>query len=268
MPRVALLLLLFYPLAARAQPSGDLDATYAVYAAGLNTANAQAHLALSSTGYRVQFTFRIVGLFSAFITGDMTTAVDGTWSGNTAVPRHLESAGIWRGDQRHTVIDYKDGQPLIRTLVPPAERERDPVPAALQRDTIDTLSALASMIRQVATTARCDTEGRLFDGRRLMEVSVTTGPREEVPRSGRSPYYGSTLRCDFSGRLIAGFMHDEGIAQQQRVRHGSAWFAQVTPGGVPIPIRLSFDTNWFGTSTAYLTSLGQVAAAPAAAAAR
>ncbi|MBV9735045.1 MAG: DUF3108 domain-containing protein [Acidisphaera sp.] len=271
MPRTVLVLLLLWPLwpgPARAQPASDLDATYAVYAAGFDTASAQARLALSPAGYRVQFDFRIIGFFSAFISGDMNTAVVGTWAGVTAVPRHLEAAGVWRGDQRHTIIDYQEGQPLIRTLLPPPERERDLVPAALQRNTIDTLSALAAMVRQVAATDRCDAQGRLFDGRRLMEITVSTGGREDLPRSDRSPYYGPTLRCDFSGKLLAGFMHDESIAQQARVRHGSAWFAQVAPNVVPIPIRLTFETRWFSPATAYLAGFGQVAPAASSDAAR
>ena len=151
-------------------------------------------------------------------------------------------------------MDYQDGQPLIRTLVPPNEGEREPVPPAMERNTIDTLSAIALMIRHVQDSGRCEAHAVTFDGRRLIDVTAHTAGLQTLPRSDRSPFFGPTLRCDFEGRQLAGFRRGEDPAELGRPKHGSAWLAQVVPGAPPIPIRMNFETRWFGVATLYLTT--------------
>jgi len=36
--------------------------------------------------------------------------------------------------------------------------------------------------------------------------------------------------------------------------HGSAWLAPFLPGTPALPVRISFQTRWFGVATMYLTS--------------
>jgi hypothetical protein len=61
------------------------------------------------------------------------------------------------------------------------------------------------------------------------------------------------LRCDFEGKQLAGFRRDADQNELGKPNDGSAWFATVTPGGPPIPVRVSFTTPQFGDTTMYLT---------------
>jgi hypothetical protein len=38
--------------------------------------------------------------------------------------------------------------------------------------------------------------------------------------------------------------------------HGSAWLAPVVAGGPSLPVRMAFETRWFGDAIMYLTSIG------------
>jgi hypothetical protein len=38
--------------------------------------------------------------------------------------------------------------------------------------------------------------------------------------------------------------------------HGSAWLAPVVAGGLRLPVRMAFETRWFGEATMYLTDIG------------
>lgn len=247
--------LLLWPLGAWAEPpAASVAASYGVYAAGLNTAQLQAELTFSPSGYQIRLGFHTAGLFGAFVHSESNTLAEGVWRGEDVAPFHFAGSGRVQGELRQTVIDYDAGDPQIRVLVPPNETERDPVPSAMERNTVDTLSAMALLIKRVRDTGRCEAHAVTFDGRRLIDVSAHTVGVERVARSGRSPFAGPALRCDFEGRQLAGFRRGEDVAELSRPKRGSAWFAPVAPGGPPIPIRLEFPTRWFGVATLYLTA--------------
>jgi hypothetical protein len=54
--------------------------------------------------------------------------------------------------------------------------------------------------------------------------------------------------------MLAGFVLDRPHATPGRPRHGSAWFARVQPDGPVLPVRISFETDWFGDVTMVLTA--------------
>jgi hypothetical protein len=121
---------------------------------------------------------------------------------------------------------------------------------------VDALSAIAMLIRRVARTGRCEAEATTFDGRRAVDVAARTVGMEVLQPDGRSIFTGRALRCDFEGRLLAGFPRDGDQEELRRSRHGSAWLAQIAPGAPPIPVRIDFETRWFGPATMYLTEAG------------
>lgn len=237
------------PLPALAQGT---TAHYAAYAAGLNVINLDARFELSPDLYRLQIEYQTAGTFGFFVRSQQTTTVTGGLSGGRAVPRRFVSSGVLRGEQRVTEIDYQNGQPLIRQLVPPNDSERETVPAAEQRGTIDTLSAMAQLIDQVTRTGRCDGTVRTFDGRRLASLRAWTVGTATIPPSTVSSFSGPALHCEFEGTQLGGFMLNQDRQQLQKPQRGSAWFAATVPGGPVLPVRISFRTRWFGDATMYL----------------
>jgi hypothetical protein len=254
MLRHALLALALLPFAARAEP---IQVSYGAYAAGLNVVNMDAAFDVTPTRYRVHLVYNTVGTFGFVIRGHQDTTVEGQFVAGRAAPERFYSTGVMRGAPRLTAMDYVGGNPVLRQLAPPTEHEREPVPPELQRGTIDTLSAMAQLVRQVNETGRCDGRALMFDGRRLAELSARTVGQEFLPPTSLSNYSGNALHCDFDGRQLAGFMLDEDRERLQRPQHGSAWFAAITPGGKLIPVRISFRTRWFGDATMYLKARDQ-----------
>ncbi len=225
---------------------------YSAYAAGFNVLNIQAALDINPQTYRIEFTSRTAGAFSLLVSGEIKTTVAGWRTPEGVAPTRSYSYGTFRGNPRRVQIDYVGGQPDVRILEPASEADRDPVPAPLWRDTIDPESAMASLIYRVNSTGRCETAARTFDGRRLSEVHAVTAGMETLSAERDSAFAGAALRCDFEGRQIAGFLHDADDKELKRVQHGSAWFAQVTPGGLSLPVRIRFSTRFFGAATMYL----------------
>ena len=238
--------------AAAAEPT---RAHYEAYAGGLNVLRMDADFTITAQDYRVHTVLRTAGTLSAVMRAEQDTTVQGRFVGNRPQPARFYSYGHSRGRQRVTQVDYPAGQPDIRQLIPPAEGdEREPVPPEQQRNTVDTLSAMAQLIRQVGSTGRCEGKVMTFDGRRLAELSARTAGQEVLEPTSRSSFSGPALRCDFVGRQIAGFKKDEDRQALARPRTGSAWFAPLVPGGQPVPVRVSFRTGLFGDAVMYIAN--------------
>ncbi len=258
---IAAALLAAPSLAPKAQapgmPAQDavVHATYEAYAHGLHVMDLNTVMHMGPSTYRMEVAFRLTGLVGFLVHGDSRTVVDGRFDGNQAEPRQLFSAGHLRGEPRVTQIDWRNGMPVMTQLVPPIEQERDPVPTAEQANTIDTLSAMASLLREVNASGRCDGARETFDGRRLSQISASTAGEENLPPTNRSSFRGEALRCNFQGRQLAGFLRDADPAQLRKPQYGSAWFARVLPGAPPIPVRIVFNTRQFGMTTMYLTGV-------------
>jgi len=113
-----------------------------------------------SRNYQMTVGYRTTGPMGFFFRGHQLDHVNGSWHGRQAVPSAFVEQGEWHGVRRLAQIDYQQGKPVIRQLLPPNAAEREAVPESLQDHTIDTLSALAEMIAVVAETGRCETTVR------------------------------------------------------------------------------------------------------------
>jgi hypothetical protein len=234
--------------------SAQVQLDYATYAAGLEVMQMRAFFGLGPWNYRINLDYHTTGLVGLFYRGRQVNTVRGTWQDDAAAPLEFFGEGTWRGQSRRTLIAYDHGLPQVRELQPPQESEREPVPEDLQRHTMDTLSALAQLMRRVGHDHSCDTEVRTYDGRRVLDVVARTGGPDSLAPTGRSIFSGATLRCDFEGRELAGFLIGEDDREHRSPLHGSAWLAPLLPGAPPLPVRIAFQTRWFGMATMYLTA--------------
>jgi hypothetical protein len=240
-----------------AAEDGAVHASYGTYAVGLHVADVDAAFGLGPWSYQMQLAYHTTGLAGLFYQGHQVNTVHGSWQDDEPEPREFFGDGFWRGMRRVTVIDYDRGQPEIREMVPPNETERQPVPGDLRANSIDTLSALAELIRRVAASGRCETTVRTYDGRRVTEVTAHTAGTETLAPTDRSMFSGPALRCDFEGRMLAGFLLSDSDEAHRRPLHGSAWLAPIVPDAPPVPVRMVFETRWFGDATMYLTRVGR-----------
>lgn len=242
------------PAVAPGAAPGTVRASYAAYAKGLNFLNLDAEYTITPRDYRVRLAYRTAGTVGALVRSEQETRVEGRFVGDRPAPARYFSAGHLRGQQRVTQMDYPAGSPVIRQLQPPNEHEREPVPEAMQTGTVDTVSAMAQLVRQVNATGRCEGRSTTFDGRRLSVLSVRTAGQEVLEPTSRSSYSGPALRCEIEGRLLAGFRTDDRRDEAARPRQGSAWFARVRPDGPLVPVRLTFEAPFAGSATAYLVA--------------
>jgi hypothetical protein len=251
-------LLLLIPAPARAQDAPELHASYNLYAGGFHVAELDATFGVGLRSYEVRVDYHTTGVVSLFHHGHQLNTVVGTWDAERPQPLEYQSVGVWQGEDKVTLIDYLHGQPLVRRLIPSQEKEREPVPLSLQRNSVDSLSALALLLRRVADTGRCEAAVHTFDGNRASEITARTVGEEVLTPTGRSIFNGKTLRCDFVGQMLAGFLFEDSSPRDRRPMHGSAWLATLVGGEPPVPVQMQFETRWFGEAYMYLTHLEKV----------
>ena len=244
-PLAALLL----PAAAAASPpDAALRLDYRATVHGVPLMRMQVILHMTPTQYRLRLTYRTVGVIGFFFRGHQADSVVGTWNDSRPAPLRYVAVGTWHGVRHVMAMDYRGDVPEIREVAPPIRATRDPVPPAAQVGTVDTLSAVAELLRMVAETGRCTASEHTFDGRRLSVIAARDDGRQRLVRAPRAGFAGPALRCAFTGRMLAGFLHGK-RARDSRPLHGIAWLAPLTPGGLPVPVRLRFQTDWFGDVT-------------------
>jgi hypothetical protein len=231
-------------------------ANYETYAAGLHVAEVEAAFSFGPRDYQMNLGYHTTGVVTLFVAGHQFDYVSGSWHRGRAAPSRFVGQGEWRGEERFAEIDYPVGLPVIRQLVPPNANEREPVPESLQANSIDTLSALAELIHVVKETGRCETTVRTYDGRRAVEIEAHTVGEQVLDTSARSSFAGKALRCDFSGRMLSGFKFNDDRQRDSKPMHGSAWLAPIVAGAPPLPVRMTFETRWFGDAVMYLTGIG------------
>jgi hypothetical protein len=218
MKRLLLGAALCLPLPAAATGTGTLTAEYTGLSHGLTVLKLAGSLTLTPTGYAAHVTFHTAGLIGF-------------------------------------VVHYVDGNPVVHVLSPPVEQERTPIPPAQTKHTIDTLSALALLIRQVGETGTCSGTVTTFDGRRLATQTAHAVGEEDLPKTGPSIFAGKALHCDLEGRQLGGFVRNEDEDSLRKPRHGSAWLAEVVPGAPPVPVKVIFENKILGRVTLYLTAV-------------
>ncbi len=133
----------------------DVELSYSAYVAGLNMLRAEAGLRLDPDRYRIGLAFHTAGTVGLLLHGNDQTLSQGVIQGADVLPTGFVSQGLWKGEDRRTEIEYRDGTPVIRALVPPNDSEREPVPDAMQRGTVDTLGAIVALVHHVATNGTC-----------------------------------------------------------------------------------------------------------------
>jgi len=246
-------------LAAPAQASQPVLASYTVFFSGFRVIELDASLVLAHERYRAAARMRTAGLLAAFLRGEQVSEVEGRIVPASALglaPDRYVMEGRWRDRVRRISLRWTDAAPEVLAMIPSNEEEREPVPPDLQRGTVDTMSALVALIVRVSSSGRCEGAAAVFDGRRRSDFSASTQGEDTLAPHRSSLYAGPALKCHFEGRQVAGFWREADPAQARQPRAGAAWLARPAPDMPLIPVRIDVETTW-GTIHIHLTRVGR-----------
>jgi hypothetical protein len=255
---------------AQAQP-GDLALGYALYIGGVHVLDATGFLGVAEGRYRMGLTAATDGFLGRVAAWSVDVSSHGLLAPDRPLtPVAYTTAGTWRETRRQTTLRYEQGRPTVTLADPPIGGEREPVPEALQQDTLDPLSAIVRALVATRDGQGCGGVVPVFDGRQRYDLTFALRGPETLEPSDLSSFAGPALACSISFKPVAGRWREVQPARPDRDDEGrrpkrgetTAWVAAPLPGAPPVLVRLELDTS-LGRSVLHLKSIERIAPDPA-----
>lgn len=247
--------LLAAPLpAAAAEAPLLLELGVEMYAAGLHALSLDLTAESDGRRYRVEGQAQTRGAMDLLTRWRSRSLSEGRIARDgDLLPELHQVKGEMRWSSRETMLRYDDrGRVAELRIVPPPDRERrQPVPAALTTDTMDTLSASLVALREPDTASACRQSAPVFDGRRRYDIRFHAVGEETLKLSQYSMYAGPALKCRVEIVRIRGFQDDGEPEEEARKRATWVWFARLPEAPVALPVRLEIESE-YGYGIAHL----------------
>jgi len=222
----------------------SFDATYAVYARGIDTGDFRFSFRQNGATYTATASREIKGWLGGLLnrSQDYDYAVRGSVAADGSLhPSAYQHQGGRRRDDRpngRLVRATFTDDNVVTTSDPPGMGMGDPpATAAQRRNVIDQITAIAAMV--TATGDPCNRTLRIYmDGRSRFDFVLT--PNGRVTINSRA-YRGPGVRCRVQFRPIAGF------GDPQEPRTLTFLFAQTSSGmWAPVTIEMPTDNDQIG----------------------
>ncbi|QCG96312.1 DUF3108 domain-containing protein [Azospirillum sp. TSA2s] len=254
------------PLATAMASAQPVKATYRVFVGGVTALDVEAMLDVTGDRYRVEVSAVTGGTIGRLFSWRTDSLTDGYVRGDDLRPASHRQTSQLRGEPRNVTLTYgPQGDVAVSVSPPPEKDDREPVPPALQRGTLDPLSAVLDLLFAVGARESCDRSLPVFDGRRRYDMLFSEVGRRIVDPSRYSVFAGVAQQCRVTYKPVAGYARSSPAGRfWQRNDPGDRppvdlWLAPVAAGYPPLPVRLETDSD-FGSVVVHLTGVTPPAA--------
>ena len=171
---------------------------------GVSAATLSLGGAIRGNGYAVNGVLKSSGILGMLKKIRYDAQVAGRFARGGFTPyRYAEKADTGKR-QSEALMAYRRGVPQVKSYNPPRPRRPGDIDPATQGGTIDPLTALYAVLRDVPQTEACRLRVFLFDGRRRSQV-VLAAPKAR----------GDGIVCDGEYRRLEGFTAED-MAEKSR----------------------------------------------------
>ena len=219
---------------------------YEVYIGGLNAVNISMDILLQKNIYDIKLAINTKGLTDTLFKWSMTAFSKGRFEQRVVMPRKAGRNSIWRGKKRSVLLTFaENGFPKVVLNPKP-----DPKPLNLMdlksrelSGARDLAGAILSYLTSSSKKNTCVRSELIYDGKRSYKLLFENQASVRLRPNQYSPFYGSTLRCQFKLKTISGFRSK--TQRYSGVTDGTAriWLAQIFPNATMIPVRIEMDTT-------------------------
>ncbi len=186
-----------------AGPSKD-EGTYRIRIGGVKAGVLAFKANDNGSNYAVTGVVKSTGLIGSLVKVRYEATSRGRSSGAVLVPTRYEDVANTGRRTQSSEMDYRNGVPQVRKSDPPRNPMPFDVDPSTQKGTIDPLSAIYSLLRNVDAADACTLNVYMFDGRRRSQVSLDTPTKD-----------GDAIICKGEYRRLKGFS-DKEMAERQR----------------------------------------------------
>ncbi len=155
--------------------------------------------------YAVKGRLTSAGLFGAVRHVSYDAEARGRIRGGRFVPERYAEAASTGERTSSAAMDYRSGVPQVKAHIPPQPPSPNDVDPATQGGTVDPLTALYALLRDVPAAEVCTLDLAMFDGARASRIAL----------GAPKPRTDGAVDCAGEYRRVAGFSARE-MAEKQR----------------------------------------------------
>ena len=223
-PVALLSIALSQPVRADQTDSIAFDLTLRGLSAGRLTVDGR----IEGNRYAASGTLKSSGIVGAIRKVRYDAAVEGAYSKNRFTPFGYSEKADTSKRQSESVMAYKRGVPQVMVYSPPRDPRPGDVNPATQGGTIDPLTALYAVLRDIPEAEACTFRAVMFDGKRRSQIVLS------------SPEVGDgSVTCTGEYRRLEGFAPDE-MAEKSRFPFRLT-YGPAEPGRLRV-VEVSMDT--------------------------
>lgn len=224
---------------------------FEVWAGGVKVLEVELTLRTGGERYRFDMVADLVGPPSWVKDYRLTAVAEGLLDGTRVEPLYYRQDADDDGKDKWLQLAYADGLPVVDGNPSPADERREQVADTAKQGTQDPLTAVLSLVLQVAAKGGCDGVAPIFDGRRRFDVTLTDIGPGELGKSRINAYEGPVRLCDVQLEPIAGYRFN-GVDRVSFPSEVTLQAAQVLDGLPILPVRLDTTTS-YGAIVVHMT---------------
>lgn len=223
-----------------AEPStraSRVDVDYVVTWLGIPVVRGRITATVGAERYAARLSSRTVGIAETLFRDRRRIEVNGVLTEAGPRPVRYLHEVTSRKENRVVTMTYRPDGTIVTAIRPPeSPGKRKPVPARLQKDTLDPLSAMIAGVTLPAERDRCRFGAPVFDGRRRLDIRLQFRGREPPPVSfaGVPP---RAVKCEARMTRIAGF-RPRAIRERPTPPPIEMWFVRHDAAGLWLPVKL------------------------------
>jgi len=230
-----------WPALAAADDPTVLRLRYDAHIGGIRVLSIATEARYDDQAYSLEVAARTVGIVGWVGEWKGESLTRGGVIGSALRPSSHRADSTWRGEARVVELSYgTDGSVTTRVEPPPEKDNREKVPEAMTKGTIDTLTAIVALVRRFGQDGQCAGNWKLYDGRRRFDVTIYDAGEAALEASSYNVYAGQARRCRIVSRRVAGYWQGQADAAEQT---GYVWMASPAEGRPPVPVRAEAETG-------------------------
>jgi len=148
------------------------ESSYALKIRGLTVGTVELNVGASASGYAVEGVIRSAGVVNAFRKFSYHGLAEGNITKDRLIPIQYQEVADTGRRSSTVVMTYKHGLPTLVEYTSPKEAGADAPDPATQGGTLDPLSAVFNLLRDVPRKKACDLDMAIFDGKRRTRIAL------------------------------------------------------------------------------------------------
>jgi hypothetical protein len=223
----------------------SVEAKYDVRWFGILVYDGKFKVTLNEGSYKAEFTANARGPVDLATRARIHWYLSGTREGRRFFPVAVDQHYKWRKKYRRITMSYRaDGSVVTRIVPPESPGKRKPVPADMQRGTVDPVSALLNAVHAQTAGGRCGGTFRAFEGRRRADARIAFVRKSKRPYTSLKSIPNDAQLCHFHIDRLAGFRPRHMRNYPDPLPPAELWIVRFKQHGFWLPVVIRVQTAW------------------------